>query len=51
MDRNYYQRLAKNKKYYYIKNNRLLVNNGLIESFNKIYIPPAYKNIKFFKKK
>lgn len=50
MDVNYYQRFNKNKKYYYLKNNKYLKNNNLIESFNKIYIPPAYKSVKFFSK-
>lgn len=51
MDRNYYQRLNRNKKYYYVKNNKYLNNSNLIESFNKIYIPPAYKSVKFYHKK
>ena len=49
MDIDYYQRIIKNKKYYYKKNNKILNNQNIIESFNKIYIPPAYKSVKFYK--
>ncbi len=50
MNVNYYERINKNNKYLYIKNNKYLDNEDTIKLFNKIYIPPAYSSVKFYKK-
>ena len=46
---NYIIRRIINKKYkYYDLNNKIINNKNLLAKINKIYIPPAYENVKIY---
>lgn len=45
---NYIKRKLKNKKYFYFYNNEEIIDKSILDKIDKIYIAPAYKNVKIY---
>jgi DNA topoisomerase-1 len=45
---NYIKRIIKNKKYFYFYNNERIIDKNILDKIDKIYIAPAYKNVKIY---